>query len=137
MKAHSIYVAAKFEDRLLVREVFKTIESYGFRVALDWTDHEKDGTLDKIKWANADIDAIRECDAVIALFIEERHQRGALIEIGAALGLNKPVIIVGDKENTSTLLRHPLITRVNNQFEALELLSVLPVLSHGDKGQSC
>ena len=109
-----IYVAAKFCDRLMVREVYKRLEENGHTVTVDWTNHEQDTDEDKRHWSEVDIQGIRDCDALIAVFIEERHQRGAMIEIGAALGLNKPVLIIGYSESTSTLLKHPLIERVGN-----------------------
>ena len=110
-----IYVAAKYCDRDAVRVVYDDLRKNGHEITCDWTDHNiytEDAPLEKkSSFAADDIDGVRNADAVIALFIEERHQRGALIEIGAALGLGKPVMIVGDHEASSTLLQHPLITR--------------------------
>ena len=112
------YVAAKWKDRITVRQVYKLLESYGHKITVDWTDHELPNELNDNpvntqkfleKWAVIDIDGVRECDYLIALFLEKRHQRGAMIELGAALGCRKLIIVVGHAEDSSTLLKHPLI----------------------------
>jgi len=119
------YVAAKWRDRPLVKKVYELLRMYGHSITVDWTDHElpegEDANAQQFleKWAVIDIDGVRECDYLVALFEERRHQRGAMIELGAALGCGKLVIVVGHAEDSSTLLRHPRIQHLAdlNHFE--------------------
>lgn len=124
-----IYVAAKYEDRDFVRSLYRTLESKGHEITCDWTDHdiypEDAPNNQKAYFAVDDINGVRECDLLIAVFLWERHQRGALIEIGAALGLGKPVAIIGDYENSSTLLQHPGITRFGTVADCLNAIETL------------
>jgi nucleoside 2-deoxyribosyltransferase len=119
------YVAAKWCDRPLVKKVYGLLKIYGHSVTVDWTDHELpegenvDTQRFLEKWAVIDINGVRECDYLVALFEEKRHQRGAMIELGAALGCGKLVIVVGKAEDSSTLLKHPRIQHLTdlNHFE--------------------
>lgn len=126
------YVAAKYCDRDAVRIVYGDLIDRGHSITCDWTNHDiypEDAPLEKkAEFAIDDIEGVRNADAVIAIFIEERHQRGALIEIGAALALGKPVMIVGEHEASSTLLQHPLITRfktIGDVYESIDALAVM------------
>ena len=124
-----IYVAAKYEDREFVRELYRTLESKGHTITCDWTNHdmypEDVPEIKKGSYALDDIVGVQECDVLIAVFLWKRHQRGALIELGAALGLNKPVLIIGHHESSSTLLQHPMITRFSHVDDALEAVRAL------------
>jgi hypothetical protein len=124
-----IYVAAKWCDRELVRQLYEYLRKNGHRITVDWTSHEYPDEIDEgsvkynaflTNWAMLDIQGVRDCDVLIALFQEPRHQRGAMIEVGAGLGLGKKVIVVGKAENSSTLLFHPLVTKVDTLDEAIE-----------------
>lgn len=137
MRSLNVYVAAKFIDREQVREIHSLLRKMGHTVALDWTNHEKDSLMDKVHWATEDINGVRNCDVLIAVFIQERHQRGAMIEIGAALGLGKPVIIAGNAENSSTLLNHPLVTKKKDIVEALNAIRQINIGESNEKSNRC
>lgn len=117
-----IYVAAKWCDRETVRLIYSRLVAAGHCITLDWTHHENDSLEDKIRWAELDIEGVRQCDCLVAVFQYERHQRGAFMEVGAALAWSKPVIVIGKAENTSTLLHHPLVVKVDNVGECLDFI---------------
>lgn len=50
---------------------------------------------------------VRSCDVVLCYGERSDQLRGALVEAGAALGLGKPVIGVGDSESFGTWKHHP------------------------------
>lgn len=113
-----VYVAGKFEDRDIVRQVYRELKSKGHEITLDWTDHEHSKTTsEQAKWAVEDIEGVKRCDVLIAVLISDYRYRGALIEIGAALALGKRVITLGRNENSSTFLYHPLVTKLDNLWE--------------------
>lgn len=110
-----VYVAGKFEDRENIRSIYHILKQYGHTIALDWTNHEHPKSdKEQEQWAIADIEGVKQCDTLIAIFSKDYRYRGALIEVGAALALGKPVIIIGSNENSSTLLHHPLVTKLDS-----------------------
>lgn len=122
-----VYVAAKFIDNDQVKEVYKELRACGHTVSFDWTGHTKEDATAEVKsrWADECMVGVRDCDTLIAVFVNERHQRGAMIEIGAALGQGKPVIIVGTMESSSVMLCHPLVTRVDSIKHAIDLVNYM------------
>lgn len=68
-----------------------------------------DGRNAQIFWLH-DIADIRKADAVLLYAETGEHLRGALVEAGAALGLGKQVICVGDHPDYGTWRKHPLVT---------------------------
>lgn len=109
-----IYVAGKFEDRESIRALYVILRQHKHTITLDWTNHDHpESDKEQEEWAIADIEGVKQCDILIALFLRDYRYRGALIEVGVALGLGKPVIILGRNENSSTLLHHPLITKLD------------------------
>lgn len=129
------YVAAKWQDRPIVHQVYQILKSFGHEITLDWTDHElpnesqmKQSQINNFlsMWAEKDIIGVQNCDLLIALFMEPRHQRGAMVEVGAALGLGKPILIIGHAEDSSTLLRHPLCMHLDDLEDLNKWLKEAP-----------
>ena len=74
-------------------------DNLGFNINARWVDYESDSDI--VLNRKADLwqhcyEDVRDCDAVL-LYAEEHNeeQRGALVEIGMAYGMGKPVYAVG------------------------------------------
>lgn len=106
----NVYVAGKWEERVKVKEVMKHLESKGYYVTCDWTKHvaperwKKGQGCFNADWAAKgektyameDLQGVRDCDVLVAcMWNPSILYKGAWIEIGIALGLNKRVIIIG------------------------------------------
>ena len=95
-----IYVAGKFEDHDECRKIMDSLEQAGHVITCDWTVHYfsdkkcpkerrlKEHCLD-------DINGVKNCDCLVFNALNERNYRGALVEMGIAIGLNKPVLVLG------------------------------------------
>lgn len=104
------YLAARFSRRLELRGYRNQLDSFGHRVTSRWLDVEE-VSMDELTWtqrdhyAHIDLDDVRDADCLI-VFTEERslsvpgaERGGRFVEMGYALGLGKPIVIVGPREN--------------------------------------
>lgn len=113
-----IYVASKFENKEVVREVYKQLKENEFKITCDWTNHQK--TSDKKpkhilkKQAIEDYQGI--CDADILLFLPPGG-KGTHIEIGIAMGKGTPVVIIGNVVKENGFYNHPLVQKYNTITE--------------------
>lgn len=82
------YIASGWENKAQVRQLAKLLTAQGWEWAYDWTQH-KDGD-DLCEIANAEVDAIKASDILIALL---PGGYGTHVEIGAALGAGKQVVL--------------------------------------------
>lgn len=70
-----------------------------------------------------DIADVQKCDYVMCLPPPAGEQlRGALVEVGAALGLGKSVVLVGDDPAWATWQYHPLVQKVATVEEACKVI---------------
>ena len=115
-----IYLAGKWEERKRVRILMNIIESYGHEITCDWTAHTSG--LDLTKHAVDDIVGVQDADIYIVLAKRDLNYKGAFCEFGAALGLNKPVFVIGDAMDSCIFMNHPLVTKVQSLQEVLDEL---------------
>jgi hypothetical protein len=92
-----IYVAAKWEERARARAFMTRIEEEGHTVTHDWT-KEDEAKADAAglyyrECAAADVRGAAAADAVVLLF--HPGLQGGLVELGIALGVGLPVVLVG------------------------------------------
>lgn len=73
-------------------------------------------------WAQ-DIKEVLSSNAVLIYAERDDILRGAICEAGAALGQGIDVLIIGDCSSLSTWQYHPLVTKVPNFPEALDVLT--------------
>lgn len=96
-----IYLAGPFftlSEMWMVNEVKNQIESFGMKVFSPY--HELGiGPADEV--VEADIEGIKKCDAVYALF--DGTDPGTLFEIGYARSIEKPVVILSENPKTEEL----------------------------------
>lgn len=69
-----------------------------------------------------DIADVQRADCVLVLAPESGTLRGALIEAGAALGLGKAVVLVGDCPDWGTWQYHPLVHKFDDLESALRFI---------------
>lgn len=97
-----IYVAAKFEEKAMVRKVYSLLEDAGHTITVDWTqeDDSRYLGLQKLEYwracGHADLRGVKDADLVL-LFPHEKG-KGLYAELGAALAWGKSVFIVGGED---------------------------------------
>lgn len=125
-----VYVAGKFEDKPLIRELQEKLNAAGHTLAYDWTTHKPI----KPYAENQDLASqysVNELNGIINsdVFIYLSHEKGTtlLMEFGAALALQKsrgkPIVYaVGDYNDRSPWFFNPLIKRRNTIEEVISEL---------------
>lgn len=126
-----IYIAARFDRRHEVLELYKLILEHGHEITADWTLHKPIKPYEQneelaAKYANEDIEGVKNCDVFIILS-DEGGSTGMYVELGAAILSNlkcgKPKIyVIGDKLR-SMFYFHPVVNRrknINEVFEEIE-----------------
>jgi nucleoside 2-deoxyribosyltransferase len=63
------------------------------------------------KFWQEDLADIQACDVLVVYAQAGEKLRGALVEAGMALALNKPVVVIGDHPDYGTWSQHPLVSR--------------------------
>ncbi len=120
MKA--IYVAGKWQERERIRGIHRALRGLGHKITVDWTGHEEDDTEFPSGYAVEDVRGVQNADLFIGLFANKHEYKGALVEMGVALGLNIPVYIIGHAIDSCVFSAHPLV----HTFDSLdELLNEL------------
>jgi len=113
-----IYVAGKYSERDNIRLVFKALEKLGHTITLDWTNHDiypNDAVAERLgEFANDDVEGVRNADCLIACLLNHHEYKGLWVEMGIALGYNKPVYIVGEAGDSCIFTNHKLVKKFNN-----------------------
>lgn len=77
------------------------------------------------KFWQDDFTDINSCDVLILFVGGDEKLRGALVEVGIALGLGKFVIVIGDHHDHGTWWHHPLVRKVTNFESAVHTAKAL------------
>lgn len=137
----NIYVAGKWSERERVRNLMDMLESRKHIITCDWTKHvaperiqSGSGCFNKdFDWAQnghktyaeEDLEGVRNCDIVVALMTNpEIFYKGAWIEVGIAIGLNKKIILIGN-DIATVFLGLENIKVVQYKEEALTIIDSL------------
>ena len=112
-----VYLAARWEQAAFMRQWREALDALGIGCASNWLDVaatglraiEDDATME----ANARLDFrdVHEADALILYSPKAglgSGRGGRHVELGIALGMDKPVILVGERENVFHW--HPTVT---------------------------
>jgi len=119
-KALKVYVAGKFEERNLIRQLMDKIEDAGHDITYDWTvNTESDGLNNCATW---DMIGVRKADLLFVYAVNDWKYLGAPAEIGGALALFKKVYILGNGLRDLVFSYHPLVTKLNSFDEFLKLI---------------
>lgn len=129
MQNRTVYLAGKFRDPRIPLYVEELRKIPGISVTHDWT-LEKDKPQREA--AIFDMDGVVQCDIFVAVMDDLKYDyRGTFTELGGALALGKPILLVkGCDEQyarTNCFFLHPSIFHVTS-FDA-----VLRILSHPKK----
>jgi hypothetical protein len=116
-----IYIAGKYTDPN-ISNYMEFIKSRGNEITYDWV---KNLGLSPPNAARNDIIGVKRCDILIAIMDDPDYAyRGTFTEIGAALALDKRIIIVnpGDRSycKENCLYQHPDIDHVLTFTDALD-----------------
>ena len=127
-----IYCAGKWKEREKVKSIMDMFEARGHTITCDWTKHIAPENIDKDHdwaqnghktYAEEDLEGVRNCDVLVAYIPDpDICYKGAWVEVGIALGLDKKVIIIG-KGIATVFLGLPNIVVVDYKEEALEFIN--------------
>ncbi len=107
------YIAGKFEERAEVRKLMDKVEELGHTITCDWTKHRDKGFL--VQYAVADVEGVQGCDVYVGRFINENSYKGALSEMGMALGLDKKVVVIGHAIDSCIFTNHPNVLKLESE----------------------
>lgn len=120
----TIYTASKTRHA----PKWRRLQTLGVPVIASWLDEEcpEDKSKDVIPglWVKM-VEEAAGCGAVLAYFEPGEIIKGALVEVGAALAMGKPVFVCGCKpdypyvKEWGSWLRHPLVTLCKDLNDAL------------------
>jgi len=109
------YVATKFENLNEARLFMEALKYWGHEITHDWTVHETEDGHSRREHAVLDIDGVIKADALVLVWYPD--MRGAFVEMGVALGLNKSVYLIGWPRDDTIFYDHPLVIRCGDQRE--------------------
>lgn len=112
------YLASGLENAPMVKRLHKSMQKAGWTCSYDWTAHgsvQAQGDQVIAKVAADEAMGVVSCDVVIVLM---PGGRGTHVELGMALALGRPVVLVGSKgvitrasKQVCAFYLHPSITR--------------------------
>lgn len=110
------YIASKTRHA----EKWRKLRAEGWDIAATWIDEAGPGeTADFADlWRRCVMEACL-ADLLIVYAEPEDMLKGALVEVGAALGRGVPVVVVGDCPQFASWLHHPLVRRCESVEAAL------------------
>lgn len=115
-----MYVAGKWSERERIEKVLEELRDRGYTITVDWTTHV-DPDMFK-EFVLEDIEGIKNSDILLAcMWTKNIFYKGAWIEVGIALGLDKRIIIIGE-EVKGIFLSHPNVTVVKDLETAINKL---------------
>ena len=138
-----VYVASAAGHWPAAYNVILALDGHGHTITHDWTADIRNGIYNvpgKLTdaqmhgLADADIVAVQEADAVVLLY--RAGMRGAWCEVGAALALGKPVIVLDDEDKITddaapcVFLYHSLADRQRTITGVLALLAFYNECGH-------
>jgi nucleoside 2-deoxyribosyltransferase len=99
-----VYLMSQFYDRHRLRHVRTTLETDGIAVLARWIDQEEAELTpaDAQRWLQHDLDDLRAADVCLAWSFPCQHGHGTggrHVELGYALALQKPILLIGSREN--------------------------------------
>lgn len=78
----------------------------------------------KVFW-QLDIEEVKNADVLVVLPASHDPLRGALVEVGVALGADVPVVLVGDYDSYGSWRHHPLVHKLPDLESVKPFLDLL------------
>lgn len=116
----SVYVAGKWEEKTAVNHLQYLLREAGHTITFDWTVWETSMGLQE--GAIRDQEGVSSCSAFVGLFTKDLRYKGALVEMGIAIGCGIPVYLVGDAIDSCIFIHHPLVTKCENVEELMKVI---------------
>lgn len=113
-----LYIAGKFQERKQVRWLMDRLVELGHTITFDWTTAHYETKEETPEDAVECVRGVINADAYVGVFIMDYTYKGALIEMGVALGLDKKVYIIGHAID-SLFIKHPNVQQFDNELEFL------------------
>jgi hypothetical protein len=120
-----IYVATKFEAKVIARRMMEFLTAKGHSITHDWTTEDAANNDEMGACAVEDARGVFDCDVLV--IIPRPGCRGAWVEFGIALACRKPIVVVSPKraDVDSCIFEHmPDVWHVKTAEE------LVPVLAH-------
>lgn len=117
------YLAAGYSRRDEMMEFADTLRQYGHEVKCRWITGSHQGMSDEDA-AIEDFEDLIKCDGLIAFSAMgkgKRNKGGRHVEFGMAVALNKPTVLIGDRENVFHYL--PVVDQFDTVEDFLDYLS--------------
>lgn len=93
-KRHSVYIGSSLLNVNRTRYFIAKFNDLGIGITYDWTKHgQLFDPVELTKCAAAEINGVRECDV---FFMLQPGRSGTHCELGMAIALHKPIIILED-----------------------------------------
>ena len=90
----SVYVGTSLHNVSRAKSIITRFRSNNIEISYDWTVHGQVFDVDDLTYiAEAEICGVKNCDL---FFMIQPGRSGTHCELGIAIGLNKPIIILGD-----------------------------------------
>lgn len=132
-----IYVAGKFSDKKQIKQYMNELIKLEHTITHDWTSYESENG-DQNRMAQSavkDINAVKECDVLIAFLTDPKYAyRGSFSELGAALATNRNIIVVNPDNlaycTSNVFYHHPSIVHVKTWEELLLHLDKLKLIDN-------
>jgi nucleoside 2-deoxyribosyltransferase len=118
-----IYIAGKWDERNLVAGYAKQLVANGFEITWPWYEREPPGTTAAVA-AEFDVRGVRRADTCLFIFERELAYKGALVELGMAIALDKRILVVGKGGDSCIFAHHPVVEHTSSFEEALSWLKV-------------
>lgn len=118
-----LYVAGKYEEREQISKFMDELRAQGHTITCDWTSHVYATREVHTSYCLDDLKGVKDCAAYIGVFENANRYRGALVELGAALALNKDCFIIGHAEDDCIFMLHPNIWHFRDMRDCLDYFS--------------
>ena len=124
-----IYTASCLQHAAMWAELIVSPHWREFTWTATWpqavlADEPEDEHAAKNFWEK-DIAEISTSDVVLLYCEPKDNLRGALVEVGAALGLDLRVMVVGDNQSLGTWIHHPRVYRASTFIGARRMLKYI------------
>ena len=123
-----VYIAGPYADRDRGVALLLLLEGLGYEVTSTWLrERENDATPDdRRRAANLDLADVARSDALLAWTRDcSAEPRGTLVEIGAALAADKPVVWIGRSEGECVFYDASGVLHVASTDSAIAILEEL------------